>query len=142
MDQTPQNATMSEYMAFSMKVSKEAPNQALIEDLKKDPRWREDIPVHVSTIVSSFSAAVMMADNWENDGYTLPFHFEGVLNWISFMLKKNNHGSSVIRCTIHQITDLVLSYASDHPDFAKWQIKRAALRCNLIECLWAATKSE
>jgi hypothetical protein len=142
MDETPQNTTMSEYVAFSLKVSKEEPNKALIEDFKKNPRWRENVPIHVSTLVSSFSGAVMMADNWEHDAYTLPLHFEGVLNWISFMVKKAHHGSSVVRCTVADAADSVISYASDHPDFAKWQIKKAALRCNLIECLWNATKQD
>jgi len=142
MDQTPQNTTMSEYVAFSLKVSKEEPNQALIEDFKKNPRWKEQIPLHVSTIVSSFSQSVMMADNWENDAYTLPIHFEGVLNWLSFMLKKSSHGSSVIRCTIADATDKTLSFAADHPDFIKWRLKKATLRCNMIECLWNITKTE
>lgn len=142
MDDTPKNSTMQEYVAFSMKVAKEAPNQALIEDLKKDPRWRQEIPLHISTVVSSFSQAVMMADNWENDVYALPLHFEGVLNWISFMLKKFNHGSSVMRCRISEAVDQVLSYADDHPDFVKWRIKKATLRCNMIECLWHLTKPE
>lgn len=140
MDKTPQN-TMAEYVAFSHKVAKEEPNQALIEDLKKDPRWRQEVPIHVSVIVSSFSTAVMAADNWENEAYMLPRHFEGVLNWLSFMLKKRNGGTSVIRSSISEVADLVISYASDHPDFAQWQsrIKKAALRCNLIETLWNTT---
>ena len=142
MDETPQNTTMAEYVAFSLKVSMEEPNQALIEDLKKSPRWKEKIPLHVSTLVSSFSQAVMMADNWENDAYTLPLHFEGVLNWLSFMLKKSNQGSSVVRCAVSEASDLVLSYAADHPDFVKWHLKKAALRCNMIECLWNITKTE
>jgi len=141
MDKTPQN-TMAEYVAFSHKVSKEEPNQALIEDLKKDPRWKEEVPIHVSVIVSSFSTAVMAADNWENDAYMLPRHFEGVLNWLSFMLKKRNGGTSVVKCSVSEAADIALSYASDHPDFANWQsrIKKSALRCNLIESLWDATK--
>jgi len=134
---------MAEYVAFSHKVSREEPNQALIEDFKKQDRWGKPTPMHVSMVVSSFSTAVMAADNWEGD-YLLPRHFEGVLNWLSFMLKKKNGGSCVLQDTVEHVSDLALSLASDHPDFSKWKrrMKTSALRCNLIECLWYATETD
>jgi len=133
----PEERGLGEFIAFSEKVAKEVPNRSLLDSLECDPRWREERPIHVATLGAAFAGAILMADNWEDDKYLVPSGFDGMINWVTFMARKEI-GRTVGSLSIAGAGDMMMRLAREHPQYREWaeRVDPEAVRCNILEFLW------
>jgi hypothetical protein len=93
--------------------------------------------LHSSSLAKAFSNAILGADPWrKKQQYTLPHHFENVMNWICYNLG-TEFSETTIRISPFEATNKLMSWASDNPHFKSWQerINQNTIRLNCLHCL-------
>jgi len=119
------------FAALIDKTSKEEVNPKIYARIATGREWRREFCLHVSTIVKSFIDGAMDSQPMTEKGYSLPHKLDQIANWISFMLCKNFEKEPVISISVANSVSLVRQWASDHPDFKKWELDKEALFTNM-----------
>lgn len=102
-----------------------------------DESYHRPVWLHSSSLAKAFANAILGADPWKKQKkYTLPDHFENVMNWICFNLC-NEFKETTINISPFEATGKLLSWANDNPHFKGWQgrIDLQTIRLNCLHCL-------